>query len=710
MSLLRWAALTNFLISTSLAQSGLPLVHDSKIRVDASGPVVWAVSQEADGSFRLKLRNAGTSPVQLGKVYLIDGWLDLPAGSVALSMSGWQIPSLVKPLKERVSSQVMTQVVGGGRALNLGFLTFDRIHTEHAIWPESGKLRIQSWCDFHQWLLPAGQEISTEQLRVAASTDPYRGLDDWADAVARQNKPKIWPTPVAGWVGWSWVDPFHIEKYEDVVRRNAKAVREKLAGFPIDYIWVSLGNLEGRQAGNWLQWNRKAFPSPPEKLIEDLKAMDFKFGLWAGAFWMSSQLPDRVAQFNDAFLRKNGELLFVPHREIGKVYILDPTHPKTHTWLRDTFSTYRKWGVRYFMIDFLDSISDSITGRYMPSAYADPSLIPGPQTFRRGIQVIRDAAGPDTYLLASTGPSLHSIGIMDGVRAGSDYGEGRPLDGPGKGFYPGTFVINKADYWTSHKRAIEAWASHYFMSGKLFVTDTGNVLSVDQPISVADAQISATIFGLNGSPVMLGDDIARLAPSRLEMLRKVFPRGAGSAVPIDLFDSPTPDYPKVFRLSVTKPWDRWEVVAVFNFGREPFSKRVNFSGRQAVWDFWNERSLGDHDGGIDLTVLPESVRVIRTTPYRDHPWVASTDMHVRQGETDLENVGWDAATSTLTVTAARPSGSTGTVFLRAPAGWAVADPAGLWLARDGSDNSLTIRIPLQFDTSGHASRSVRFTR
>ena len=38
------------------------------------------------------------------------------------------------------------------------------------------------------------------------------------------------------------------------------------------------------------------------------------------------------------------------------------------------------------------------------------------------------AAGPDPYRLTSTGPTLQSIGVMDGVRIGGDYGEGRPLD------------------------------------------------------------------------------------------------------------------------------------------------------------------------------------------------------------------------------------------------------------------------------------------
>ena len=57
------------------------------------------------------------------------------------------------------------------------------------------------------------------------------------------------------------------------------------------------------------------------------------------------------------------------------------------------------------------------------------------------MRVIREAAGDDTYLLASTGPTLHTVGVCDAVRTGSDFGEGRALF-PGTNFYPATYVIN----------------------------------------------------------------------------------------------------------------------------------------------------------------------------------------------------------------------------------------------------------------------------
>ena len=114
---------------------------------------------------------------------------------------------------------------------------------------------------------------------------------------------------------------------------------------------------------------------------------------------------------------------------------------------------------------------------------------------------------------------LNPSAIGNGQRVGSDYGEGRALYGPNKGFYPGTFVINKPDYWTSHRTGICSMM-YYFCHRKLYLSDSGNVMTIDKPIPLADAQISATVFGINGGPVMLGDDIDRMDEDRLLMVRQ----------------------------------------------------------------------------------------------------------------------------------------------------------------------------------------------
>lgn len=678
----------------------------------AAPQVRWSVRFSESGETLLvssTVMNAGGAAVKLGRCILVDGRARMAADTTALLLTATQYPERVvrlAGLAKAAESKVLTQWFseGSGAALQVGFLSFDRAETSVASGWDAERLMptVSAVSDFKGFDLAAGAAVESESLRISAERDPYAALAHWADAVHDRYQPKIWPEIPAGWLGWSWVDPLNIERYEDVVRRNVHAIRRRLAGHDIGYVWVSIGNLEGRMPGNWLEWNREAFPSGPEALAKELESQNFHLGLWAGAFWMAAR-SKAAEPLRETFLQFEGKPAGYAHRDLGPMNFLDPTHPKTQAFLRDVFTTYRKWGVRYYMIDFLNAIAGKAYGQFGNDGYADRSVIRGPQAWREGLRTIREAAGPDTYLLASSGPTLATIGLMDGVRAGNDYGEGRALDGPGKGLYPGTFSIDKPEFWTSHSLALKALAGYFFTDRKLFLADSGNVLTVDQPMPLAEAQIRATFFGINGSPMILGDDIDRIGEERLGMIRRVLPRLAGCARPVDLFEAAEPDYAKVFDLPVRSGWDEWHVLAVFNLGGKGIEQkialeRLGLDAREkyAVWDFWNERFEGDATGSVDVEVPAESVKLLRITRARSHPWLIGTDIHVRQGAAEVADCKWDAATATLTVRSRRPAGEHGSLFVRAPTGWAVAEPKGLWVARDGRDNSVLVRAAVSF--------------
>jgi hypothetical protein len=249
-------------------------------------------------------------------------------------------------------------------------------------------------------------------------------------------------------------------------------------------------------------------------------------------------------------------------------------------------------------------------------------------------------------------------------------------------------------------------AGYFFTDRKLFLADSGNVLTVDQPMPLAEAQLRATVFGINGSPVMLGDDIDRIGEERLSLIRRQFPRLPGCARPVDLFEAAEPDYAKIFDLPIETQWDKWHVLAVFNLDAHTIQKKIALDRlgldphqSYAVWDFWDERFQGATTGSITVEVPPESAKLLRISINQNHPWLISTDMHLRQGQAEIEDCRWDEANSTLTIRAVRPSGEQGSIFVRAPAGWAVAAPKDLWIAKDGRDDSLLVRASRTFTRS-----------
>jgi hypothetical protein len=704
--------------------------------------VEWSVRFElsADATTLLLgscVSSSGRAPVRLGRCHLLHGTVGLgetAADTVMLCCSGTTSPSRVRRIgasEEPLRSKTIAQLYSAKAklAFHAGFLTFDRMNTEHHASPSEDGIRVElgSFCDFAGFELPPGGTVETERLMVQVGADPLASLEAWAERAAEFYQPPIWPKIPAGWVGWAWVDGFNVEPYESVVLRNAAALRRRLTGHDLEYVWVSIGNLRGGLPGNWIEWNYDLFPRGVEFLVRELAARDLKLGLWMGSFWMADAISDRVEALSDAFLRQDGEPLVVNRRwsygeagllapeERPNMIGLDPTHPKAHAFLRQVLQTYYGWGVRYYMIDFLHAISDSTPGDFIPDGYHDTSLIRGPETYRAGLKAVREAAGEDTYLLSSSGPTYLNVGYMDAARVGNDYGEGRALN-PNSYFYPATFVINNAGFWTSHRAATDALAAGSFTHRKLYLADSGNLLTVDKPIPLGEAQIAATIFGINGGPMMLGDDIDRMAEERLALIRKCLPRLPECARPADLFDCPEPDYVKTFHLRVEAPWDKWDLVAVFNYGQDalrqavdPATLGLDAEGGLEVWDFWAERRAGTKTGPFDAWVAPNSATLLRLSRRRGHPWIISTDMHVRQGQAEIEDCRWSAEAMALTFRASRPAGETGSVFVHVPEGLFVANPEGLWIAKDANDNSLIVRVAFEFGEEAD-ERTIRFGR
>lgn len=613
------------------------------------------------------------------------------------------------------------------KAFQVGFLTFRRADAQvvHEYAVNTGRLRVKAFCDYAGWELAPGQKTSTEIFNLAIGTDPYAQLENWADRAAQYCQPRRWEDAPVGWVGWAWVDPFTVERYEDVVLRNCQAIRKRLAGFNIRYIWVSLGNIADATPGDWLNWNYNLFPGGPHHLKAKLDEMGFQWGLWCGLFWMCALLKDQVEELRDALLKNaDGSLMVVrdewsygaagrmPQKERPCIYALDPSHPKSLAFFKKVFETYRDWGVRYYMLDFLHAGAGNISNLPYENHH-DQHLVAGPEAYHHALQAVREAAGADTYFLSSSGPTVHNAGAVDAARTGNDFGEGRPLY-PDSYFYPATYVINSGNFWTGPNGALQNQAAAYYTHRKLYLNDSGNVLTVDKPLPLNDARIHATIHALSGGPTMLGDDIDRIDAGRLELIKKTLPRPREVAFPVDLFDAVAPDCPRIFQRKIVKPWGRFDVVAVYNFTDDLLRLPVGLSKLglkdqtpYLIWEFWNTEYVGRVTGVLNAIVNPRSVNVYRLTEDTGTPALLGTDMHLLMGEMEIDRCDWDAAAQTLSIRAVHPAGEQGSVFLHAPPLLRVANPRGHWIAKDARDNSLIIRCSSDF-ASGAAEWKVEF--
>lgn len=594
-----------------------------------------------------------------------------------------------------------------GETLCASFVTVDRIICEHHVtYSQQGIESYSACCAFRNHELPAGGTITSETLWIEHARDPYLPLQRWAERVQARYQPRLNPRTTVGWLGWAWVDSLspREETPEAVVLGNAAAIRTRLPGFEIDYIWMSQVNLKEMVPGNWMEFNSEHFPGGFENTLRQLQALDFVPGLWIAPFWLFGQATPVEENRDNLVRKKDGTLLALrgpwefiqstskEHDEFD-VYFLDGSHPNTLTFMRKVFTFYRELGIRYVMLDFLGCGHErTVWDKRRVWSEADRMLM----------AEIREAAGPDTHLLSAVGSTPLYTGCVDAARVNTDYGEGRPLYPPFHCLYNATYVVNDR-YYGNVYAFLQNMASTYFTHRRLYINDL-NLMTIDTPVPRKLAEMTATIFGLSGSPIMLGDDIRTIDDERLTLIKQCLPRSPETAVPLDLFTHAWPaNYARELVLPVTTPWDEYLLLAVFNLDDTAY--RTEFTTEQLglqpqtayrIFDFWDESYAGQFTDRLACEVPAQACRLLRIAAARAHPWLLATNMHVRQGQVEILALQWDADAMCLRGQATRPAGERGSLYFLMPNDWYLVNHEGHKLMKDGRDNSVIIRREMAF--------------
>ncbi len=202
------------------------------------------------------------------------------------------------------------------------------------------------------------------------------------------------------------------------------------------------------------------------------------------------------------------------------------------------------------------------------------------------------------------------------------------------------------------------------------------------------------------------------------MLKKVFPASGEAARPVDLFDT---DRHSVFALKLQRPFGEWTVLGVFNVSETDACDRVlplerlwlDPQKQYIAYDFWKERLHGQVERELRVRVEPSSVVLLAIHQQQGHPQVISTDRHVLQGAIELQDVGWDAATRTLSGVSHGPASTAHNVlvYLPEPHRWVQGGP---YLYHDFPGYTLKmmndhlLRVRVRFDQETSVAWKIRF--
>lgn len=555
-----------------------------------------------------------------------------------------------------------------------------------------------------------GEEpVSTDTLSIAkiSSGRPYDLLCRWADRVKEIYKVQPAEKIVAGFITGLLVSP-KAEISTSQIRRQLNSSRvQTLQKLGMDYLWISLDNIKDTIPGNWLYPNEKKFPEGLQEFLKEVQEKGMRPGFWIGFFQMCENALDFEKAKNCLIRKKDGTLsergswswentLVNGHFPIQ--YSIDPGKKESLDYIGNVFSSYADWGIRYHMVDFLD------TGLYHAG---DDTTGYDREEYLKFMRKIKTFCHPETQLLSASGSTLSFVGAVQTSRIGLDYGEGRPLE---KFYpsYPATYVINGsfASMGSPNRNAVNNLAMWAFAHDRFFQCNS-NMMTVDKPIPLNEAQVSATLFGISPSPVFFGDDMDQMAEDRLDLIKKVLPRCPGMPEPVDLFHrwNGEDDFLRTFVLKVTKPWGSWYVCGIFNLNDSyrkleltPDYLNIPSGKKYRMYNFWQESYCGIFEDSKWVEIPANSAAVFRLEEQKEHPWILSTDMHVRQGDAELESVSWDPETRTLSGIAKRTPGETGNLFIIADDSFIPENAnRGLMVSKSAIDMSIIIKKAIHFE-------------
>jgi alpha-galactosidase len=358
-------------------------------------------------------------------------------------------------------------------------------------------------------------------------------------------------------------------------------------------------------------------------------------------------------------------------------------------------------GWRYFKLDALRHL------RYEGyNSHADFFRVRGldrEEVFRRFTQTVRDAIGPDAFLLACWGIRPELAGLVDAVRVGDD------------GFgYGGLAQYNSFNnvVWRNDPDHIELTAPDAYRAATL-ASLTGSLLMLtDRPevYRTPRAEIAKRT-----APVLFTrpQQIYDVDPSRSALIGRAATEVSGSGP--RSFDADKRLTVPLYLLDVNRPFERWSVLArtggidadtlrFTDLGLDPESEYV-------VFEFWSRSMRGTFRGGfVPGAIDPRrQVQVFCIRSRAPHPQLVATNRHVTCGGPDLAGVSWSG--DTLSGESRLVGKDEYEIYLTEPAGFRFAGLTATGATYVGAvvDGPMrVVRLRSNEDTT--ASWSVRYTR
>jgi len=514
-----------------------------------------------------------------------------------------------------------------------GWLTNDRASGIVLSRPAEDFVSIDARSEYGNLLIEPGKNAAGETFAIGYFDDALRGLEEYADAIAKIYRIRL-PEIPSGYCTW-YSKPYGGASDEEHMAKLAEFCGRELTKYGFDLLQIDdKWQLRRR---DFTTYNPKGpYPNGMKPTAETINNEGMTAGIW---FIPTGWDPNRPVFENhqDWFVHKNDGSIYTVHWAGS---CLDMTHPEAREFLHDVIAQItRQWGYKYIKIDGLwtgmavkilyptpdyrdDNLGDAI--------FHDPAKT-NIEAYRDGLKLVRKASGRDVYILgcniAQNMRTLGaSIGLVDGMRIGRD--------------------IN-AD-WRKIVPCAEMGSRLYFMHNRLWHNDP-DCLMLREPLTLEQARAWGSWIGISGQLNIVSEWMPGLNDERLEIVKRTMPNHGLSGRPVDLFES---EMAQIWHLAGGKGRQRKDVIGLFNWNREQSDtvrvelKKLNLpdgaGGTYVGFDYWADQFIEPFSDVLEMELQPSFCRVISIRPLGDRPVLVSTSRHVTQGIVDVDQESFNS--------------------------------------------------------------------
>lgn len=628
----------------------------------------------------------GRESLRQWRVY-VNGWQCwTPSGALGSRRSGSYLfplfmPRFLKPMLANTATPVPSERgsfesewFGGladlerGDSVVLGFTGVARALSQVStrLGRRAAVSGLEAACRFEGTRPPRGDVLWSEPLALIPGDLSGSNFERYAElTAAAQGIEETARTP-SGWC--SWYQYFRDVRSEDVLA-NLELLSGRHAGLGIELVQVDDGYQV--EVGDWLEPG-EGFPGGTGQLAREIAAGGKMPGIWVAPLTVTRR--SAVFREKKEWLIKRGRrrpaLAGVSPDWGGRYYGLDPTHPEVLGHVSEVFTALAAQGYRFFKLDFL------ATGMLEGNRF-DPSLTRA-EAMRRALEVIREAVGEESVLIAAGGPVMLGTGILDAQRIGTDVAPSwRP-----------SFQRAIRDRATPGTRnCLVNMFTRCFMNGRLFEADPDCLLlrAERNGLTLDERRTLASGIAVFGGAFMVSDDLALWGPEQEEMAARVVPHVRGRPRCPDLWKE---ELPRFLVSDLEDPGGSYHLLWAVNWSGFPRQIETTLSelgvepGRYHACEFWTGRYIGETSGDLPLgTLPPHGSAVVRLTPAADEPRMVGSNIHLTQGAAELSR--FEPRPGGLGMSFSCPVKTTASVTLSVPGA------PGLSASRKGSGVGVT---------------------